>query len=148
MCKRFIEDLTNKIIEKQCLENLSLSELKEINKKCQMIIDKRKKILMDELVRAFMFENYHMTYLYKGIWIQLLPHFKEIYAFSFSPKMGNEDMNFKPYTLIVNEEKLSFLTKEELLNYFIPIIDIKEKKQFYDICLQKINLLEDLFNNY
>jgi hypothetical protein len=80
MCKRFIEDLANKIIEKNNLENLTIAELKEINKNSQIIIDKRKQILLDELNEVHKLENYIISLKDFTIYIKSLD-LRKIYFF-------------------------------------------------------------------
>jgi hypothetical protein len=43
---------------------------------------------------------------------------------------------------------IPFSTKEELVNHIILTVDVKDKQLFYDICLRKINLIQDLIDNY
>lgn len=150
MCKRFIEDLANKIIEKTNLETLDTEKLRQTMKKCKTIIDQREVDLNTELQKVHLLENYRISKGYKNsITIEILSkrsYLIHIYYNHYNKTQGIYDPN--PYRFHSGNQTESFLTKEELLNYLIIKTEIKDKEKLYDICLKKINVIEELESNY
>ena len=146
MCKRFIEDLANKIIEKNDFENLTIAELQKINKKAVEIINKRRQIVVDEINKSYQVGDYligrsagasgHIT---------LLHHPNDKFTFYYLTK----DM-YKPFCFRKNygDPISSFSTKEELVNHICLTINVEDKKTLYDICLKKITCIQDLVDTY
>ena len=161
MCKRFIEDLSNKIIEKLDVETLDNKELKETIKKCKTILDQREEDLITELVKVYHLENCSI----KRRGANSVQIFMNCYPQSRNKKItfyydhynkthgGTHDwdgyVSPKAYHCYEDHgQVISFLTKEELLNHLIKVTKIKDKDKLYEICLKKINLIEDLIINY
>ena len=145
MCKRFIEDLANKIIEKIDFENLTIAELQKINKKAVEIINKRRQIVVDEINKSYQVGDYligrsagasgHIT---------LLNYPNDKFTFYYITKDIQEPFCFrKSYN-----HPISFSTKEELVDHICTTINVEDKESLYNICLSKITCIQDLVDNY
>ena len=154
MCKRFVEDLANKIIEKIDLETLETKKLRQTIGKCIIIIDQRQKDLNTELEKVYLLENYRISKGHKNsITIETLSqrsYLIHIYYNHCNKTHGTHDSRISPnaYRFHSGNQTESFLTKEELLNHLIIKIEIKDKEKLYNICLKKINIVEELEINY
>lgn len=146
MCQRFIEDLANKIIEKTNLENLSITELKEINSQSQKLINERTTNIRDEMDKSYTVENYLILRdSYLTLSITLMPSCQKQFSFGYSP---SPDKCNQKFFFFHKKTSLSFLTKEELVNHICLTINVEDKQTLYDICLKKITLLQDYIDNY
>lgn len=144
MCKRFIEDLVNKIIEKTNLENLTITELKEINSQTHKLINERTIKIRGKMNKSYTVENYLIRRDSYVTWsIYLMPLCQIQFSFGKSPDKSNSKFLFYH-----EKTSLSFLTKEELVNHICLTINVEDKQTLYDICLKKISLLQDYIDNY
>lgn len=56
----------------------------------------------------------------------------------------NDNTNFKYYLYINNKHYDKFLTRELLLNQLFHFIDLPCSQEVYNICLEKLNIIEEL----
>ena len=140
MCNRFIEDFVDKVIEKITLENLDTNILRNYRKKCDEIIKQREEEIITELRIEYRFGNYIVKLSSLDSINILLDDDQLIVGFCYYGSGKYVVYNYK--------KRFEFLTKEEGLNYMFTFIKGSDSQQFYDICLEKINLIEKLQNGY
>lgn len=123
---------------------------------CKTILEKREKDIIAELEKVYHLENYSIEKGHKNsINIENHKNYRRKFILYYNhynatqqPWDRYDHENRGAYRCYHASETLCFLTKEELLNHLIFIAEIKDREKFYDICLQKINLIEELEINY
>lgn len=146
MCQRFIEDLANKIIEKNDFENLTTAELYKINKKAVEIINKRKRIVLDEINQSYKIGEYLIgRSAASSGHITLLNYPNDKFTFYYITKDMHKPFCFRKTH---SDSVSSFSTKEELVNHICTTINVEDKESLYNICLSKITCIQDLVDNY
>ena len=130
MCQRFINDFTDKIVEKLYLEIADAKELKSIME----ILLKRRNNSKKELEKEIVIDEYKI----KGDDNEIRLDYKDFYLFTIR-YFRNSKTN---YALHSSGEFLSKdITKKEILEYADNIIVSKE---VYNIFLNKLKLIEEL----
>lgn len=142
MCKRFIEDLANKIIEKIDLNTFETKKLLATIQECKNILYEREEELISKLEMVYHLEDYEIRRCY-GNSANIKSSSGREFSFGYQ---------FKCYIFYYSypdkHRREKFSTKEELLNRLIIETQIKDSKKLYEICLEKINIIEELETNY
>ena len=138
MCNRFIESFVDKVIEKTDLENLDTKALIKVTKRCKAIIEKREKDLLAELEKIYKFDKYVIRGNSRNK-VTINSSSERGFGFHYY----NENIN--KYILLINNTLYNkFPTKEKLLDQLLLFIDLPHSKKLYDICLEKLNIMEEL----
>jgi hypothetical protein len=150
MCKRFIEDLSNKIIEKLELNDYTTKKLRQTIEECKTILEKREQDILTELHKVYRLENYSIEKGHKNSIniCKIGENFRHRKFILHCNSINNNNAHLGAYRCSGENNTINFLTKEELINHVFLTFEIKDKQTFYDMCLRKINLLQDLADNY
>ena len=130
MCQRFINDFTDKIVEKLYFEIADAKDLKRIKE----ILLKRRDKSLEELSKEIIIGVYGIQGN-NGNEIRIC--YKDLYLFSICYYI-NSTNNYALH--LTGQSFKKHLTREEILKF----LDDTVPKEVYNICLNKLKLVEEL----